>query len=164
MGVPYSGSSSRCGDPQISASVCVIRRWLAVQALTAVSLGAQVAVTTPRPDLSEPSYLVRATKQPVRLDARFSEPVWQAVDSIVDFRQREPVEGAPATERTVVKVIRDGDRLYVAVRAYDTEMRGVRSTQLRRDADLSSDDNIRLAGDNCWRPRLDQRCRSSTCG
>src|SRR5882762_572909 len=148
MGVPCSGSTSRCGDPQIPASVRVIRRWLAVQALCAVPLGAQVAVTSPGPDLREPSYRVRATNQPIRLDARFSEPVWQAVDSIVDFRQREPLEGALATERTVVKVVRDGERLYVAVRAYDTDMRGVRSTQLRRDADLSSDDKITLLIDS----------------
>src|SRR6266853_2988798 len=138
MGVPSFGSTSRCGDPQVSASVRVIRRWLAVQAWSAVSLGAQIAVTTPRPDLSEPSYLVRATKQPVRLDARFSEPVWQTVDSIVDFRQREPVEGAPATERTVVKLVRDGERLYVAIRAYDSDMAGIRSAQLRRDASLTT--------------------------
>jgi hypothetical protein len=128
--------------------VRVIRRWLAVQVLSAVALGAQVAVTTPQPDLSEPSYLVRATNQPIRLDARFSEPVWQTVDSIVDFRQREPLEGAPATERTVVKVIRDADLIYVAVRAYDTDTRGVRSSQLRRDADMSSDDNITVLIDS----------------
>ncbi len=148
MGIPCSGSTSRCGDPQVPASVRVIRRWLAVQALCAVPLGAQVAVTSPRPDLREPSYRVRATNQPIRLDARFSEPVWQAVDSIVDFRQREPVEGAPATERTVVKIIRGADLIYVAVRAYDTNTRGVRSSQLRRDADMSSDDNITVLIDS----------------
>src|SRR5712691_12957836 len=136
MGVPCFGSTSRCGDPQVSAGVRVIRRCLALQALSAVPLVAQVAVTTPRPDLREPSYRVRATNQPIRLDARFSEPVWQAINSIVDFRQREPLEGAPATERTVVKVIRDADLIYIAVRAYDSNTRGVRSSQLRRDADM----------------------------
>jgi len=70
------------------------------------------------------------------------------VDSIVDFRQREPVEGAPATERTVVKVIRVADLIYVAVRAYDSNARGVRSSQLRRDADMSSDDNITVLIDS----------------
>jgi hypothetical protein len=46
MGILCFGSTSRCGDPQVSASVRVIHRGLAVQALLAVSLGAQVAVTT----------------------------------------------------------------------------------------------------------------------
>src|SRR5207237_3748212 len=38
--------------------------------------------------------------------------------------------------------------LYVAVRAYDRQMAAVRSTQLRRDADLSSDDNVTILIDS----------------
>ena len=116
--------------------------------LSASRLTSQATVATPRHVLLEPSYRVRSTSDPVQLDARFSERVWQAVDSIVDFRQREPVEGAPATERTVVRIVRDGTQLYVAVRAYDSEMHGVRSAQLRRDADLTSDDNITVLIDS----------------
>ena len=148
MGVPCFGFTSRCGDRRARATVRVIHRWLVVLALSALRLGAQVAVATPRPDLREPGYRVHAANQPIRLDAKFTEAVWQTVDSIVDFRQREPLEGAPATERTVVKVIRYAGLLYVAVRAYDRDMRGVRSTQLRRDADLSSDDNITVLIDS----------------
>jgi hypothetical protein len=97
---------------------------------------------------AEPHYRVPTVTTPIRLDATFSEPIWQTVDSIVDFRQREPLEGAPASERTVVKVVRDAERLYVAVRAYDRDMAQVRAAQLRRDADLSSDDNIRILIDS----------------
>jgi hypothetical protein len=60
--------------------VRVIHRWLVVLALSALRLGAQVAVATPRPDLGEPGYRVRAANQPIRLDAKFSEQVWQTVD------------------------------------------------------------------------------------
>jgi hypothetical protein len=70
------------------------------------------------------------------------------VDSIDDFRQREPREGSPATERTVVKVAHDAEAIYIVVRCYDSDMRGVRASQLRRDADLSSDDNIQLLIDS----------------
>jgi hypothetical protein len=91
---------------------------------------------------------VKRTSETIRLDARLTEQVWKDADSIFDFRQREPAEGAPASERTVVKVIRDRDRFYVAVRAYDRAMSAVRSTQLRRDADLSSDDNITILVDS----------------
>jgi hypothetical protein len=128
--------------------VRVIRSWLTVLALSALRLGAQVGAPTPRPDVAQPSYRVPAANQPIRVDARFAEPVWQTVDSIVDFRQREPLEGAPATERTVMKVVRDAGTLYIAVRAYDSDMRGVRSAQLRRDADLSSDDEITVLIDS----------------
>lgn len=84
----------------------------------------------------------------VRLDGSLTEPFWAAADSVVDFRQREPLEGAPASERTVVRVLRDGDALYVGVHAYDREPSAIRAAQLRRDADLSSDDNITLLIDS----------------
>jgi Domain of unknown function (DUF5916)/Carbohydrate family 9 binding domain-like len=126
----------------------MIRRWLVVLSLSTLRLNAQVAVTAAQRDLTEPSYRTRVATTPIRLDARFAEPIWQTVDSIVDFRQRDPVEGAPATERTVVKLVRDAARLYVAVRAYDSDMRSIRSAQLRRDADLSSDDNITILIDS----------------
>ena len=79
---------------------------------------------------------------PVRLDGRLDEPFWAAADSIDDFRQREPVEGAPASERTVVRVVRDAVALYVGVRLYDRDMSALRATQLRRDADLWDNDDM----------------------
>jgi len=87
---------------------------------------------------------VAAATAPIPFNGRVDGPVWASADSITDFRQREPVIGAPATERTVVKVLRDADALYVAVRAYDAEPYGVRASELRRDADLSSDDNVQV--------------------
>ena len=87
-------------------------------------------------------------RTPVALDGRLDEPFWATADSIDDFRQREPREGSPATERTVVKVAHDADAFYIVVRCYDSNMQGVRASQLRRDADLSSDDNIRLLIDS----------------
>ncbi len=122
--------------------------WLLLLVVLALRLDAQASVTPPQRNAAEPAYRVRVTTEPIRLDARFAEPIWQTVDSIIDFRQREPLEGAPATERTVVKLVRSGDQLYVAVRAYDREMSRVRGAQLRRDADLSSDDNITLLIDS----------------
>jgi hypothetical protein len=84
----------------------------------------------------------------LRLGAKLTDSFWQAADSITDFRQREPLEGAPASERTVVKVLRDDEALYVAVHAYDREPSAIRASQLRRDADLSSDDNVTLLIDS----------------
>src|SRR5438876_276808 len=147
MVIPCFGSTSQCGDSRSPASVRMNRKWPVFLAISALRLNAQVTATTPR-ELAESGYRVRATNERIRLDARFSEPVWATTDSIVDFRQREPLEGAPATERTVVKIIRDAERLYVAIRAYDPDVRSIRSAQLRRDADLSSDDNVTLLVDS----------------
>jgi hypothetical protein len=82
------------------------------------------------------------------MDATLTDSVWRTADSITQFRQREPSAGAPATERTVVKVVHDADALYVAVRAEDDRPAEVRATQLRRDADLSSDDNVTITIDS----------------
>src|SRR3989454_394752 len=84
----------------------------------------------------------------ISLDGRLDGAAWAGADSITEFRQREPSAGAPASERTVVKVLRDAAALYVAVRAYDGDMRRVRASELRRDADLSSDDNVQLLIDS----------------
>ncbi|HKW41598.1 MAG TPA: DUF5916 domain-containing protein [Gemmatimonadales bacterium] len=113
--------------------------------LTLTSLSVVTAVA-----LAQQAGTIRATPilTAVTLDGRLDEPFWAMADSIDDLRQREPVEGAPATERTIVKVARDADALYIAVRCYDSDVRGLRASQLRRDADLSSDDNVRLLIDS----------------
>jgi hypothetical protein len=84
----------------------------------------------------------------VLLDGKLLEEGWLGSDSVDDLRQREPREGAPATERTVVRVIRGTDALFVAVRAYDESVRLIRATQLRRDADLTVDDYVTLLIDS----------------
>src|SRR5579862_6891634 len=75
-------------------------------------------------------------------------PSWATADSTSDLRQRDPAEGAPASERTVVKVLRDHDALYVRIRAWDSDAAHIRAIQLRRDADLSSDDNVTILIDS----------------
>ncbi len=93
---------------------------------------------------------IRATaiRTAVTIDGRLEESFWATADSIDDLRQREPLEASPATERTVVRVAHDAAALYIAVRCYDGDGRAVRASQLRRDADLSSDDNVRLLIDS----------------
>jgi len=91
---------------------------------------------------------VAVSNVPLRLDPSLEADIWRSADSITDFRQREPLEAAPATQRTVVKVARDSVALYVAVRAYDDESSNIRATQLRRDADLTTDDNVTIIIDS----------------
>lgn len=126
--------------------------WLFILAAAGVvsRASAQASPTSPapRPGAASAPYRLHRTTAAIHLDASLSESVWRDVDSIVDFRQREPLEGAPATERTVVKLLRNAEYLYVAVRAYDSDPSGVRASQLRRDADLSSDDNVTILIDS----------------
>jgi hypothetical protein len=106
------------------------------------------AVCAAQSSASLAAYRVARAPEGMRLDGRLDEPAWLAADSITDLRQREPLEGAPASERTVVRVIRDATHIYIGVRAYDRDMSAVRASQLRRDADLSSDDNLTVLIDS----------------
>src|SRR5207247_876080 len=101
-----------------------------------------------RADTSGATLHATAILTTVTLDGRPGEPFWATADSIDTFRQREPHEGAPASERTVVKVAYDAAALYILVRCDDGDMRGVRASQLRRAADLYSDDNVRVLIDS----------------
>src|SRR6266545_890630 len=124
-----------------------MRAFLALALLVPVGMAAQQGNEAHALEGAARRRVVSATV-PISLDARLGGAAWASADSITDFRQREPSAGAPASERTVVKVLRDAAALYVAVRSYDADMRHVRSSELRRDADLSSDDNVQLLIDS----------------
>jgi hypothetical protein len=115
--------------------------------LRTASLGLLLVLVLPRGGGAQ-SLRVRFATDRIRLDGRLNEPDWTRADSLTDFRQREPLAGEGATERTVVRVLRDATALYVGVRAYDEAPQRIRATQLRRDADLSSDDNLQLLIDS----------------
>ncbi len=128
---------SAAGAPQQLKSHSVIRGMNTVRhvvSLVAV-LASQLTSQMPR---------VHATRDNLRLDGRLTEPAWQRADSIDDFRQRDPVEGAPATERTVVRFLSTRDGLWVGVHAYDREPGRILHAQLRRDTDLGTDDGVQL--------------------
>jgi len=77
--------------------------------------------------------------QPPSLGA---EESWAGATTISDFRQREPYEGLPATEKTEVSVLYDRRFLYIRAHCFDSQANRIVATELRRDADLSVDDNF----------------------
>jgi len=134
----------------VTPSTRVTIAMVGIRLVTGVAAAQQTGDTSGARGRSPTRTTISATGilTPVTLDGRLAERFWATADSIDDFRQREPREGSPATERTVVKVAHDAEAMYIAVRCYDSNMRGVRASQLRRDADLSSDDNVRLLIDS----------------
>jgi hypothetical protein len=73
------------------------------------------------------------------LDGILSESDWAAAKPAAEFTQREPLEGAPATEQTEVRVLYDNDALYVGARLYDSRPDSVKAQLARRDRITSSD-------------------------
>ncbi|MGH7508928.1 MAG: DUF5916 domain-containing protein [Gemmatimonadales bacterium] len=75
----------------------------------------------------------------IELDGTLSEAAWSAGSAVTDFTQREPDEGAPATERTEVRVLYDDDALYVGARLYDRSPDSIMAQLARRDRVVSAD-------------------------
>ncbi len=131
------------GGPAVRGSCAVVLRLLG-----AAALGSRAAAQVAAPTGMATLRAARTPSSGIQLDGRLDEPAWSAADSLTDFRQREPSNGAPATERTVVRVLAGPDALYVGVRAYDAICSEVRATQLRRDADLTVDDYVTVLVDS----------------
>jgi len=105
-----------------------MRAFLALAVLVPVRIAAQQGGEAKAPEEAARLHVVTATA-PISLESHLGGTAWASADSITDFRQREPSVGAPASERTVVKVLRDATALYVEVRAYDGDKRHVRASE-----------------------------------
>ena len=69
----------------------------------------------------------------VTLDGRLDEAAWQEVMVMSDFKQFEPVDGAPASQRTEVRVLYGPDNLYVGAIMHDENPELIEKTLGRRD-------------------------------
>ncbi len=76
------------------------------------------------------------------LDGRVDEDAWSKVEPHAGFTQQDPNEGAPATERTEVRVLFDKSNVYVGIICFDSEPDKIIVNQSRRDADISETDSV----------------------
>ena len=75
----------------------------------------------------------------VRLERVLGDGAWARAEPITAFVQRDPAEGAPATEATEVRVMYDATHLYVSVRAFDRDPSRIVALRTRRDEPSPSD-------------------------
>jgi hypothetical protein len=68
-----------------------------------------------------------------RLDGVLGEAFWQRAEAVNQLRQQEPVSGAPASERTEIRMVYDQGTLYVGIVAFDSEPDRVVARILQRD-------------------------------
>ncbi len=86
------------------------------------------------------------TDAAIQVDGRLDEAIWSEAPVIDAFTQIEPIEGAPASQRTEVRIVYDSDAVYVGAMLYDT---GPLSTFLaRRDASMSESDAFIVSFDS----------------
>lgn len=104
---------------------------LAVVVTLAAPAVARAQATPAAPPVMSAQWLT----QPVTLDGRLDEAVWRSGTPVSGFVQRQPRNGAPASQRTEVRVAYDAQALYVGVRNFDTAPDSIAQQLGRRDAD-----------------------------
>jgi Domain of unknown function (DUF5916)/Carbohydrate family 9 binding domain-like len=90
---------------------------------------------------------VRVERAP-RMDGTLDDLIWLQAPPITDFRQREPYEGQPATERTEVRVLYSRNEVYFGIACHDSLVNGPVATQLRRDVTQELDDYFEIIIDS----------------
>ncbi|NIM50896.1 MAG: hydrolase, partial [Gemmatimonadales bacterium] len=93
----------------------------------------------------------------IRVDGSLDEDAWRRAPVATDLRQQEPREGAPATERTEIRLLYDESTLYVGVVAHDTRPDAVIARILQRDRVMQAgfDGRPEFAGDDAVAILLD---------
>ena len=83
----------------------------------------------------EGTVTVRAQRirEPLQVDGRLDDRVYQELAAFSGFVQQEPVPGAPATEKTDAWVLFDETNLYIAARCWDGHPELLRASEMRRD-------------------------------
>ncbi len=75
-----------------------------------------------------------AVPEPPVIDGRLDETIYERVIPASGFVQQEPHEGQPATDKTEVWVLYDGDALYVAARCWQPADIKLVANEMRRDS------------------------------
>jgi len=86
-----------------------------------------------------------ATPTPITLDGALDEEVWRKAQPAVDFVQAEPHEGQLATEITEVRLVFDGEALYVGVACHDAAgAAGIIINDIRKDFVTGEQDSFEM--------------------
>jgi hypothetical protein len=104
-----------------------------------VGLGAQTVQTA---SALRPNAVAAPVIGTITIDGKLDESAWAKATPITDFRQQQPHEGEPATQRTEVRILYGERALYIGARMYDSlGSRGIRAPVSRRDQLLDSNGN-----------------------
>lgn len=94
---------------------------------------AVLALALAAPAVAQEVRAVRVDAGVLALDGRLGEAVWSQAAPATGFRQREPREGAPATESTEVRFAYDDAALWIGARMHSQDPSSIVSLVSRRD-------------------------------
>jgi hypothetical protein len=82
---------------------------------------------------------------PITLDGRLDERDWATAPTAGAFRTLDPVEDGEPHGQTEVRVLADRTHLWFGIRCFDPEPAGIVSWAVARDAQLDTEDHVKLA-------------------
>lgn len=85
--------------------------------------------------------------QAPKIDGRLTDSAWDLAPASGHFIQREPHQGAPASERTEFRVLYDDRRIYFGVWAFDSDPDGIHASEMKRDSGLNKGDRVAIVID-----------------
>ena len=96
---------------------------------------------------------IRSTRlaEPIVVDGKLDDPVYQSVPPVSDFIQQEPHAGEAATEKTEVWFFHDNQTFYLSARCWDSHPERSVVGDLRRDGQsFSTVESIMIAVDTFY--------------
>src|SRR5215469_11461129 len=84
------------------------------------------------------------TDHPPKIDGTLNDPVWSGAPVMREFRQKEPLETQPATEKTEVRILFDSRHIYFGIYCHDDAPKSIVASELRRDLSQDLDDNFAI--------------------
>jgi hypothetical protein len=111
---------------------------LLVAVLTSATAQAQAQNGTP------PQIKAAPLPPGIAIDGRLDEPAWILAEPADGFLQTDPSEGAPASGRTVARVLAGSSALVIGIHCEDPDPSRIVSYSVRRDASLGSEDHVRI--------------------
>jgi hypothetical protein len=98
------------------------------------------ALESGAPAVSPRSVSAARVQEAPSVDGILDEAIWERAPVADGFVQREPDEGAAASEPSAVRVAYDDEALYIGARLYDSRPEGIQSVLARRDTDTPADE------------------------
>ncbi|MCP4654116.1 MAG: carbohydrate binding family 9 domain-containing protein [bacterium] len=78
------------------------------------------------------------------IDGHMNEKVWEEAALVSELVQIEPDAGAPATERTEVRIGYDERKLYIGARCYQSEPEKIVAVSMNRDSYFAYEDSVHI--------------------
>jgi len=87
---------------------------------------------------------VQLATQPIRVDGFLGEADWLRADSIDALSMIEPVVNGDPTFRTSCKILATRQNIYLGIRCFDDDPKGIVAFSKARDSELENEDYLKL--------------------